>query len=52
MYCSRRCEEDIIFLRRNEWTEQQQEWVRFFSNELMPILTPIGLDLSHPFPGC
>jgi polyphosphate kinase len=44
-------EEDIIFLRRNEWTEQQQEWVHdFFSNELMPILTPIGLDPSHPFP--
>jgi polyphosphate kinase len=44
-------EEDILFLRRNEWTPTQQEWVKqFFFRELMPILTPIGLDPSHPFP--
>ena len=44
-------QEGIVFLRRNEWTEQQQEWVKnFFANELKPILTPIGLDPSHPFP--
>ncbi|AVG18186.1 polyphosphate kinase 1 [Chromobacterium vaccinii] len=44
-------EQGIVFLRRSEWTEQQQEWVRnYFFRELMPILTPIGLDPSHPFP--
>ncbi len=44
-------EESIVFLRRNEWDESQQLWVRdFFFRELMPILTPIGLDPSHPFP--
>jgi polyphosphate kinase len=44
-------DENILFLRRNEWTQEQQEWVKqFFFRELMPILTPIGLDPSHPFP--
>ncbi|TDR81574.1 polyphosphate kinase 1 [Paludibacterium purpuratum] len=44
-------DESIQFLRRIEWTIEQQEWVKaFFHRELMPILTPIGLDPSHPFP--
>ncbi len=44
-------EQDIIFLRRSEWTQAQKDWVEgFFFRELMPILTPIGLDPSHPFP--
>lgn len=41
----------IKFLRRTHWNEAQQEWVRdFFFREVMPVLTPIGLDPSHPFP--
>ena len=41
----------IRFLRRGEWTPAQQEWVRdFFFREMMPVLTPIGLDPAHPFP--
>jgi len=41
----------IRFLRRREWTPAQQEWVReFFFREMMPVLTPIGLDPAHPFP--
>ncbi|MXR35776.1 polyphosphate kinase 1 [Rhodobacteraceae bacterium CH30] len=44
-------EEGIVFLRRREWSQAQQEWVKaFFFRELMPILTPIGLDPAHPFP--
>jgi polyphosphate kinase len=44
-------EHNILFLRRTEWNPEQQEWVKeFFFRELMPILTPIGLDPSHPFP--
>ena len=43
--------EKIRFLRRSEWTPSQQEWVRdYFFREMMPLLTPIGLDPSHPFP--
>lgn len=43
--------EGIKFLRRTNWTDQQREWVRdYFFREVMPVLTPIGLDPSHPFP--
>jgi polyphosphate kinase len=43
--------ENIRFLRRNEWTQTQREWLSvFFEQELMPILTPVGLDSAHPFP--
>ncbi|MXS84770.1 polyphosphate kinase 1 [Nitrosomonas sp. HPC101] len=44
-------EQGICFLRRNVWNESQREWIRdFFFRELMPMLTPIGLDPLHPFP--
>ncbi|TCW33598.1 polyphosphate kinase 1 [Gulbenkiania mobilis] len=44
-------DENIVFLRRDEWNAEQRQWVRdYFFREVMPILTPIGLDPSHPFP--
>ncbi len=43
--------EGICFLRRNTWTAEQAKWIRdFYFREVMPVLTPIGLDPSHPFP--
>jgi polyphosphate kinase len=43
--------EGIRFLRRTHWNDLQRAWVReFFFSEVMPVLTPIGLDPSHPFP--
>ncbi|MDR0379347.1 MAG: polyphosphate kinase 1, partial [Candidatus Accumulibacter sp.] len=43
--------EGIVFLRRGAWNEAQLAWVRdYFFREVMPVLTPIGLDPSHPFP--
>lgn len=43
--------EGITFLRRADWTEAQREWVySYFCREVKPVLTPIGLDPSHPFP--
>lgn len=36
---------------RHEWTDAQQAWVRlYFENNVLPVISPIGLDPSHPFP--
>ncbi len=44
-------EQDIRFLRRTSWNEAQRKWIQdYFFKQLMPILTPIGLDPAHPFP--
>ncbi len=43
--------EGIHFYRRRNWTAAQREWIEgYFQRELLPVLTPIGLDPSHPFP--
>ena len=43
--------EGIVFPRREEWSGAQKQWIRdFFFRELLPVLTPIGLDPAHPFP--
>lgn len=44
-------QENIRFLRRNEWSKAQQDWLAdYFDREVLPIINPIGLDPSHPFP--
>ncbi|KAF3982080.1 MAG: polyphosphate kinase 1 [Methylococcales symbiont of Hymedesmia sp. n. MRB-2018] len=44
-------EENIRFVRRDKWTATQRKWIeKFFNKELLPILTPVGLDSAHPFP--
>ena len=41
----------VVFPRREDWTEAQRTWIRdYFMRELLPVLTPIGLDPAHPFP--
>src|SRR5262245_32821703 len=43
--------EGIVFPKREEWTAAQRQWIRdYFFRELLPVLTPIGLDPAHPFP--
>lgn len=38
-------------LKRSEWSERQEAWLReYFEEELMPVLSPLGLDPAHPFP--
>src|SRR6186997_3291411 len=44
-------QEGVVFPRREEWTNAQRQWIRdYFFRELLPVLTPIGLDPAHPFP--
>jgi polyphosphate kinase len=43
--------EGICFLRRDRWSSRQKKWLEnYFNVELLPILTPVGLDSAHPFP--
>jgi len=43
--------EGIRILKRADLDQRQQRWVkRYFTNEVKPVLTPIGLDPAHPFP--
>ena len=42
---------DIHCIDRHNWNQKQQEWIKsYFNRELLPILSPVGLDPAHPFP--
>ena len=44
-------DEHIHFLQRSEWTPEQSEWLEeFYKEEVVPVLTPLTLDPSRPFP--
>ena len=41
----------INFVARNKWTDEQQAWLEtFFQSQIVPVLTPLTLDPSRPFP--
>ena len=44
-------DEGIVVLNHAERSPAQRDWVaRFFDRQVRPLLIPIGLDPSHPFP--
>jgi polyphosphate kinase len=41
----------IRILSADEWNTAQKRWLRkYFRNEILPVLSPLGLDPVHPFP--
>jgi len=41
----------IRFLARDAWTPELVTWVaRYFNDQVLPVLSPMGLDPAHPFP--
>ena len=44
-------ENGVRVLGRNSWNARQTRWLRaYFRDEIMPVLSPLGLDPAHPFP--
>ena len=43
--------ENIHILTREQWSPRQHRWLQgYFEQEVLPVLSPLGLDPSHPFP--
>ena len=41
----------VRVLAREAWTARQARWLRaYFRDEILPVLSPLGLDPAHPFP--
>ena len=44
-------DESIHFLTSEEWSKDQYQWLKkYFKYQVMPVISPISLDLTHPFP--
>ncbi|MCH7815287.1 MAG: polyphosphate kinase 1 [Proteobacteria bacterium] len=43
--------ENIRFLHRHEWSGELLAWTKsHFYDEILPVVSPLGLDPAHPFP--
>ena len=44
-------EAGIRVLARESWNAKQKRWLqKYFEDEILPVLSPLGLDPVHPFP--
>lgn len=44
-------ESGVRVLHRQHWNARQTRWLRaYFRDEILPVLSPLGLDPAHPFP--
>ncbi|HVQ33014.1 MAG TPA: RNA degradosome polyphosphate kinase, partial [Lysobacter sp.] len=44
-------EAGVRILPRDAWNAKQTRWLRsYFCDEILPVLSPLGLDPAHPFP--
>ncbi|HEN4771254.1 TPA: polyphosphate kinase 1 [Legionella pneumophila] len=43
--------ENIHFLETEQWTDDIHLWAKhYFKHEILPVISPIALDLAHPLP--
>ncbi len=41
----------IRILMRDEWNVRERRWLQaYFQDNILPVLSPLGLDPAHPFP--
>lgn len=41
----------ILFVNQKQWSDKEREWLaQYFTNEVLPVVSPISLDPAHPMP--
>jgi len=44
-------DQNIHFVHRSKWSDELEEWAKqYFFEEILPVVSPLGLDPAHPFP--